>query len=1058
MLLLASLLAGSSLAQDRLFKTIELDGFPRGNVQDIVQDKYGFLWIATSDGLGKYDGHQLIDYRHLPYDTNSLSSNYITDLSLDRAGNILVSTRNGITVYLMAEDRFIRLVGNEDLLATGTSDIVLNVIQDHRGWYWYGTYHGLFRRKHLNAPAELIFPNEEHPDIPHKTIWKIHQDKDQKLWIGSGMGLVISDTSAMDFTVYERKDAARHGLNAMQTWDFVELENGTLYLGSENGIYRAELVADGYHFHQVYTEGLSEPFVNCMHNDGDSILWIGNHREGLNEIDLRTGTVRNYRSDEKNEMSIARNGIQTVFRDRNGLLWVGASGNLQYTSRQFNNFQCVTSSANSMNSLSNEVVKSSLVDHQGTLWVGTYDGLNRSIDTNWRQGQLAFDRYSPAASTADRRISHGNMYGLYEDSRGILWAATFRGLNYLDLNAPRTEQQFTSLSTEDGLPHYFIYELQEIYPGQYWVATYGKLARMYFDPEEPRAVKFDWFNHGDPGEGSLVNATVYTMTKDRFGRWWFGTFDGLSQHRFNQGEDFFDNYQRIPGDSTSLSDNSIRCLHLDSQGRLWVGTRTGLNLVIQKRATDRAKFQHFGLREGFPNDVIHFIEEDAEGIFWIGTNAGLVRFNPDAALAGQAAVEEIYTQADGLLSSSFVFRSSSQDSTGQIYLGTGVGLNIFHPQRLLTNQYAPKIALTQLEVNGTTISPSTPDQNILQLPIQETEQLKLHYQQNQIGLSFSALDYYAPEDTYYQYRLLGFHDNWLGGRGVSKAQYTRLPPGNYTLQVKAANSDGIWGKQIRELAILIQPPWWNTTLAYICYVLVGGGVIWWLINQRIQRQTQKLEQEFAVQNARSEERTRLRQKNAADFHDELGHRLTKISLFLELAKRNIRQPLELFTHFEKIKQHVDGLSSGMRDLIWALDPEKDNVLQTMMRLRDFGEQLFEDTTTQFRVSGFTGELEAVLLQPDTRQQLLLLFKEAMHNCLKYAQASEAKLKIERHANTLRIIFYDNGQGFVLEDRTGSGYGLKNMQQRAEKMGAQLIIQSTPGKGTTLTLDEIPQMG
>ncbi|MEO0877587.1 MAG: two-component regulator propeller domain-containing protein, partial [Bacteroidota bacterium] len=119
MLLLASLLAGSSLAQDRLFKTIELDGFPRGNVQDIVQDKYGFLWIATSDGLGKYDGHQLIDYRHLPYDTNSLSSNYITDLSLDRAGNILVSTRNGITVYLMAEDRFIRLVGNEDLLATG---------------------------------------------------------------------------------------------------------------------------------------------------------------------------------------------------------------------------------------------------------------------------------------------------------------------------------------------------------------------------------------------------------------------------------------------------------------------------------------------------------------------------------------------------------------------------------------------------------------------------------------------------------------------------------------------------------------------------------------------------------------------------------------------------------------------------------------------------------------------------------------------------------------------------------------------------------------------------
>ncbi len=1059
LLLFSFLLAGHLFAQDRLFKTLTFEDFPRGNVQDILQDKHGFLWMATSDGLGRYDGHELIDYRHLPHDTNSLSSNYIIDINQDQEGNILVSTRNGISVFLMAEDRFLRLTGNKNLRTKGTSDIVLYTMQDSRGWYWYGTYNGLFRRKHLLATAEQILPDPDQPeDIPHKTIWKIHEDQSGRLWMGSGMGLILSDTSATQFSIYQKKDVSRHGFNALQAWEFAELTDGTMYVGSENGVFQAEQSPDEFCFRHIYYEKLQEPFVNCMLNDGDSILWIGHYREGITEINLETSAVRYYRRDETTEMSLAQNGIQAIFRDRNGLLWVGASGFLQHTSAQFNNFKSITLSANGDNSLSNQIVKSTLVDHQGTLWVGTYNGLNRTTSNAWRQGNFSFDHYLPSTNSTKEQISHGNIFGLHEDSRGFLWATTFRGLNYLDLKAERSQQYFKSLSFKDGLPHYFIYEIKEIQPGQYWVATYERLARMYFDPEDPTTLKFDWFGHTESSEGHIVNSTIYTMDKDRFGRWWFGTYDGLSQHRLNDGEDFFDNYLHLPGDSTSLSDNSIRCFHLDRKGRFWVGTRTGLNLVIQERATDRATFRRFGLQEGFPNDVINFIEEDAQGMLWIGTHSGLVHFNPDAAIAGQKAIEEVYTKADGLNVSALVFRSSSQDTSGQMYIGTDFGLNFFHPNQLLTNQYIPQIALTQLAVNGTVITPSASDQTILQRPIQETQQLYLHHQQNQIGLSFSAMDFYAPDETFYQYRLLGFHDNWLGGQATAQAQYTKLPPGEYTFQIKAANSDGVWGERMRELAITIRPPWWNTRLAYLMYALLGGGMIWWLFNQRIRRRTEALAQQFAIQNARAEERTRLRQKNAADFHDELGHRLTKISLFLELAKRNIRQPLELFTYFEKIKNHVDGLSSGMRDLIWALDPEKDNLLQTMMRLRDFGEQLFESTNTRFTISGFETGLEEILLQPDTRQQLLLLFKEAMHNCLKYAQATEVHLRVEKNAQNLCITFRDNGQGFVLEDQQSSGYGLKNMKKRAEKIGADLLIATVPGQGTTLSLNKIPQMG
>ena len=1058
LLLFASFFAGEGWGQDRQFRTTDLEGFPRGNVQDVLQDQYGFLWIATSDGLGKYDGHQLIEYRYSPHDSNSLSSNYITNLSLDRSGNVLIGTHNGISVYLQQEDRFLRLPGNGELLPPGTSDIVHHIIQDHRGWYWHGTYQGLFRRKSLQEPAERILPNEALADsIPYTNVWKIHEDQEGRLWMGSGSGLIVADTSATIFTVFTKDRADEHGLRVLQTWDFEELADGTIYIGSESGLFQALPQADGWTFKRVLAEQLSEAFVNCMFNEGDTTLWIGTYRGGLNEIDLRKRIVQVHRHDENRISSIGLDQIQTIYRDRTNLLWVGAGGMLQFTAPQLDNFRSIQVEPNAPASLSNDIVKSVLLDQHKNLWIGTYSGLNLLPAEKWTAKDFTFEKYF-AEEPIPNQISHNNIFGLHEDSQGYLWVCTFKGLNYLNLNAPLEAQQFETIELADGLPHDFIHEIKEIQPGQYWLATYGKLARMYFNPELPGETSFDWFNHGTPGEGNLVNATVYTMAQDRFGRWWFGTYDGLSQHRLLDGRDFFDNYQHLPNDSTSLSNNSIRCFYLDSQGRFWIGTRTGLNLVLQDRPTDRARFQRFGMREGFPNDVIHFIEEDEEGQLWIGTNAGLAVFQPELAIAGKPAIKKVYTEADGLTASSFVFRSSFKDAEGQFFLGTANGLNYFHPEQVVTNQRPPQATFTQLRVQGQIIRPQVGKHSVLPKPIQQAQSLSLAHHQNQIELYFSAMDFHAPAENQYAYRLLGLHDNWLGGKGSYRAMYTRLPPGEYTFQVKAANSDGVWSEEIRELQLNVSPPWWRSPLAYVAYVLTLGSLIWWWIQQRIQTRTQALAQQYAIQNARLEERTRLRQKNAADFHDELGHRLTKISLFLELAKRHIRQPQELFTHFQKIKTHVDGLSSGMRDLIWALDPEKDNLLQTMMRLRDFGEQLFEDTNTQFRFSGFQGELEDILLQPDTRQQLLLLFKEAMHNCLKYAQASEASLRVDLDGENLRIIFQDNGQGFVLEDHRGKGYGLKNMQQRAEKMGAQLHIQTIPGQGTSLTLGEIPQMG
>lgn len=255
------------------------------------------------------------------------------------------------------------------------------------------------------------------------------------------------------------------------------------------------------------------------------------------------------------------------------------------------------------------------------------------------------------------------------------------------------------------------------------------------------------------------------------------------------------------------------------------------------------------------------------------------------------------------------------------------------------------------------------------------------------------------------------------------------------------------------MAIRVKPPFWRTLWAYLIYGALFIGLIYLIIRQRVNARTKLLAQTLAIQQARHEERELLRQKNAADFHDELGHRLTKISLFLALAEQENSQSETWKTYLKKIKTQAEGLSSGMRDLIWTLDPQQDNFLQTLIRLRDFGDKLFEHSPVHFQLEGSLTDLEKIQLKPDDRKNLLLLFKEAMHNCLKYAQADQAQLIIQQEETGYALEFRDNGQGIDYEHK-GLGYGLKNMETRAKKLGSQLIITSEIGKGTSIRLDHI----
>ena len=538
---------------------------------------------------------------------------------------------------------------------------------------------------------------------------------------------------------------------------------------------------------------------------------------------------------------------------------------------------------------------------------------------------------------------------------------------------------------------------------------------------------------------------VWVIHEDRSGVLWIGTAGGLA--RFDQVSGQFTRYQHDPDDPNSLSNNSVFTIHEDQSGALWIGTwGGGLNRFDPTQET----FTHYREKDGLANDVVYGILEDEQGDLWLSTNRGLSRFNPEKG------VFKNYDATYGLQSDEFNNGAYHKSRSGEMFFGGINGFNAFYPEQIIDNSHIPPIVITTFKkFNLTLRTDLPPDEHIL-----------LSYKDNFISFEFAALDYTAPERNQYAYMMDGLDKDWVNIGTQRHADYRNLQPGEYVLQVKGSNNDGVWNEGGTSLRITVTPPLWEAWWfrGIVALALVGGALGGYRLRIRslearsrelekqVEARTAELQQEIDQriqaeealhqrerEKAVAEERNRL----ARDLHDSAKQEALAASLHLGTALTLFDRDIEAAkSHLIEADNLVDSVREELTDLIHEFRPPLMNGQNFDDALNEYAIEWVHQNKIEIDLN-VEGNLDLSL---ETKQAIYRIMQEALANVARHSSAGSVDVTLNFQADSVVFTIVDDGLGFDTQKQY-AGMGLYSMRERAETLNGRFDIESKPGLGT-----------
>ena len=1011
------------------------DGLSSNSVFSILQDREGYMWFGTAEGLNRYDGHTFTIFKQDPDRPNhSFRNSIITSLCEGGHDAVWASTEGG---GLHEVNKKTGRITPHPIVAPNANrwNNQISVYTDRQGIIWIGTFAGLARYE----PSRRHFTLYPSP-IPEVAIKTVFEDRQHRFWVASHQGLFLFDRASGRFT-----RVPVPGLMGLQPSfiSFYQDNQNTLWLGTATAgysLFRIDLNRQPWRLVPYNPTGQLNPYVwrNTLHQDKSGILWVGTSN-GLQAIDPSTDRVVTYQTDANLAKGLGSNGAQAVYHDRSGAIWVGTDNGIDRQSVNTKPFQAYQIRPNEqMRTLIDNRANAVYKDGQGQLWFSNLTSVNRLS----ARGQLT----TIPPRTLGTIGQHTNyVHTFLAEGPAATWIGTNDGLYHVD----QRTGQYTAYPAEIPAQYVAVQSIRGKPVGDLWIGGEGGIASF-----NTRTHAYTYYKY-QPGRtgGFLPDKYVYGLLVSQFGEVWVLIHQlGLCRLNVNTGQ--LNRY--MAGAKGGLNTNDVLSIHEDRDGIIWIGTHMGgLNRFDWRTGL----FSAITHQEGIPGSSVIGITSDAAGCLWLSTNAGLCRVDP------RTRAIHSYDVADGLPSNDFkpnaVFRQP-----GLLVFGTENGIVQFDPSRINDDTHPFPVYITRLTV--------------LDKPRALTDSvIQLDHDENRLSFGFAALAYEQPDQNQFAYQLVGVDPTWVPNENRQVATFTSLQPGTYTFRVKAANSNGFWTPNQASIRVIVRSPWWATWWAYVLYALLAAGAVWAYIRFYTSRLRQQQESAF---NRREAEQLKTVDELKTRFFANITHEFrTPLSLIMSPVEKLLQEgrfDRSMLTLVYRNSEQLLRLINQLLDLskleanYMAIALRQGDVIDFVDHLVDVFQRAAEQKGVTFIYTAVPFPTHSYVFDADKWEKILT---NLLSNALKFTPSggqvsfSVSPSPSASEPTGVQILLADSGIGIAPDqlphifDRfyqadtsstrayEGTGIGLALAKELIDLLGGAIAVESTPAMGTTFRL-------
>ncbi|APZ45931.1 hybrid sensor histidine kinase/response regulator [Polaribacter reichenbachii] len=1021
-------------------------GLSHNFVNDIEQDSLGFIWIATLEGLNRYDGTNFIKFKK-ENTKNGIINNHINTLRVDENGKLIIATDKGVNIYNPKKETFEIFKHNNKPLKTHVSSLEISpnnqliVGSARKKW-------GLsFKDKNGN----LKFINHQSHNLSSLSsnyVSSLCVQGDSILWIGT-------NNFGLNKYNYKNKKITRVSLgnnlndSSLTIETFYLDSKGNLWMGTSNGLFVITKNGDTLKLKKslIPNRGLSDNDILALEEDNQNKMWIGTRNGGLNILDISSFLLNKklnikWYLPKSDGSSVFNRTVSSIKKDSDGNMWLGTSTGVNFVNPRGEPIKLFKKNIDNPHGINHNRIGAFAQKSDGKIWVGT-DGAGLNLfDPN--TGKFLSYRHNYKNS---KSLSNDYIISLYEDTKKRVWVGTYGGgINKMD-SKTGLNKHYLQHSIENGSDVRKIFEDKK---GLIWVGTNRGGLYKYSETDD----KFEYVK-------SLGKIDIRDIINDNSDNLWLATYgDGIL--KYNPVNDTYIQYNM--NNTKGMTSNVVFCLLHLNNGEILSGLRYGGLIKINPKTKTAISFTE---KDGLSNNTVSSIVMEDETNVWLGTFNGISHFN-----TATNKVENLNT-FNNIQRSEFNIGAVLKDKNGYIYFGGNKGFNMFNPKNLKNNfTKSYKIVFENIQVLNKKINVTPSDKNaILKEAISYQDKITLKHNQNFLSIDFAVLKYPVAKNIQYSYILEGYHKNWIDNKSSGKANLSNIPAGKYYLKVKAKLDSGkeVFGK----LSVNIIPPFWNTPVFYTICILLLMTAIYFALKYYsdhiklknsllFEKKQRQLEQDF------NKERIRF----FINFSHELRTPLTLIlgpidDLLNELTNKRHLEKLDLMKkNGTYLSQSINKLLEfrksevGLSDLIIG----EYNISDVLKRIVD---NYLLMTQKQGINLTYSSSDKNLMVWFDI-EKIQIIINNLLSNAIK---ACKEKDNINIHLSTdeqyFKITIKDSGSGIHPEDfdhifewyyqskslprKKGSGIGLALSNNLAVLHKGKINVESKLNEGATFTV-------